>query len=206
MASAKKRGAYHHGDLRRALVEGSIALIAEEGVEALTLRSLARRLGVSHAAPHHHFASKDELLVAVADAGYAALGQALERAAARHTDPFDRLAATGVAYVSFAADHPAQFRLMFGAQSRHTPPPDDANRVLVSAARAVALALGDERLVKTIILAAWSIVHGLATLWLDGPVTMEKRELRKRAREMTTLVMTALRAVKPEAPTSRRAP
>lgn len=186
---------YHHGDLRRALVEASIALIAEEGVSALSLRSVARRVGVSHAAPQHHFASKDDLLVAVAEEGFVALRRVLERAAARHEDPFERLAAAGVAYVGFAADHPAHFRVMFGPHiARARGMPDQAGGVLLSASLAVAEALGDPAAARTIGVAAWSLVHGLATLWLDGPLVMSQRELRERAREVTSFVTHALRS------------
>src|SRR6185369_3293046 len=80
-AQAKREGAYHHGDLRNALLAAGRALLAEGGTPALSLREAARRAGVSHAAPYRHFASREALLAAIAEGGFVALAAELERAA-----------------------------------------------------------------------------------------------------------------------------
>src|SRR4051794_27635084 len=106
---------YHHGDLQRALVDAAVALLAEGGAAAVTLREVARRAGVTHAAPYRHFADKAALLAAVAEEGFRALHDAVARAGAEAPDdPLARLAASGQAYLRFAMSHPAHYRVMFG--------------------------------------------------------------------------------------------
>lgn len=106
----------HHGDLRRALLDAALALVAEGELEALTLRAVARRAGVSPGAPYHHFADKTALLAEVAREGFEALGE--EQAAARGPDPGARLAAMAAAYVRFARAHATHYAVMFAV------PPD----------------------------------------------------------------------------------
>ncbi|GMV19006.1 MAG: hypothetical protein AMXMBFR56_72300 [Polyangiaceae bacterium] len=189
---------YHHGDLRRALVEASLELVDAGGAAGLTLRGVARKLGVSHAAPGHHFADRAALLAAVAARGFEGLAEATERAANRATSPVQRLEAVGVAYVEFAVAHPERFRLMFGAEVRGAPSAELADNgrrafdVLVGAVRA---AVGDDdpERQRVTTLAAWSLVHGLATLWIDerlaGFASSRNRSAATRlAREVTALV------------------
>jgi AcrR family transcriptional regulator len=105
---------YHHGALREALIQATESLLDEQGAEAFTLREVARRAGVSPAAPAHHFGDAAGLLTAVAGGGFAALTQALAAAdAAGGADARAALRAQGVAYVRFAMAHPGRFRLMF---------------------------------------------------------------------------------------------
>ena len=101
------KAAYHHGNLRRALLDEALMVIAERGVEGLSLREVAGRVGVSHAAPHHHFAHKGDLIHALAHEGMALMDERMAAAAAAAgEDPLQRLAAIGVAYVSFAVERP----------------------------------------------------------------------------------------------------
>jgi AcrR family transcriptional regulator len=169
---------YHHGDLRDTLVEAGLALLEAEGIEALSLRELARRVGVSHAAPSHHFPDKRALLAALAAHGFATLAEQMDRATSRAgDDPVRRLTAAGVAYVRFALAHPRLFRLMFGSdfdERDHFPDlaaaGDVAFAVLLDAAEAALQSRGDhdpDHLVLTVA-ACWSSVHGLATLAMDG--------------------------------------
>ena len=97
---------YHHGDLRRAVLDAALEMIATDGPAAVSLRELARRAQVSHAAPAHHFKDKAGLLTAIAVEGYRLLGDALTAASSVGQR---RLLETGVAYVQFALDHPAHF-------------------------------------------------------------------------------------------------
>ncbi|MEM1118047.1 MAG: helix-turn-helix domain-containing protein, partial [Bacteroidota bacterium] len=109
--------AYHHGDLRRTLLDEAAHVLDVQGVGALSLRDLARRAGVSATAPYHHFKGKADLVTALADDALADLDAALARAdaeaAAAGATPGKRLCAIGVAYVLFAVDHPERFRLAF---------------------------------------------------------------------------------------------
>ena len=162
---------YHHGDLRRTLLAAAVDAIAESGPTALSLRDLARRAGVSHAAPAHHFGDKAGLLTALAAQGYDLLADALDTARERTGS----LLEIGVAYVRFAVDHRAHFDVMFRPDLYAA---DDAELVTAqdraTAALAAAVATlpaqsapaGREAFLAG--LSAWSIVHGFATLWLSG--------------------------------------
>lgn len=159
---------YHHGDLRRTIVAAAVAAIGESGVDGWSLRELARRAGVSHAAPAHHFGDKTGVLTAIAAEGFGLLADALEAA-----EP-DFLAA-GVAYVEFAVGHPVHFGVMFQPGLYRA---DDqtvrlaetrAGDVLRKGAAAVTGAASDP---EHTTLAAWSIAHGFASLWLSGALGM----------------------------------
>lgn len=201
--SKKPRGRYHHGDLRRALLDASHALVAEQGAGGLALRAVARRLGVSHQAPLHHFADKHELLAALATEGFERLTAALERAAERAgCDPVARLEATGVAYVRFALEQPELFRLMFGSTLADAQSPElraagaRAFGVLVAQARASLEASGelDADRLDLVTTAAWSLVHGLALLQIDRRLpAVGPRDAAALARDVTSLVARSLR-------------
>src|SRR5215216_4941147 len=158
---------YHHGDLPRALLDAAVQAILEVGPAAVSLRELARRTGVSHAAPAHHFGDKAGLLTAVATDGFrrlaATLGQTYQA-----TGSFLEV---GVAYVRFAVTHRAHFEVMFRPELYRTDDPglvqarEQARALLYPpAAEAADSPDGDE--VRAAV-AAWSLVHGLATLWLN---------------------------------------
>jgi AcrR family transcriptional regulator len=160
---------YHHGDLPRALLEAAVQAIAEVGPAAVSLRDLARRTGVSHAAPAHHFGDKAGLLTAVAADGFGRLAATL-REAYEATGSFLEV---GVAYVRFAVTHRAHFEVMFRPELYHTDDPDlvrarDAARALLypPAAEFTNSSGGGGGDVRAGV-AAWSLVHGLATLWLN---------------------------------------
>src|ERR1700716_1493086 len=105
-------GPYHHGDLRAACLHAARELLEEDGSAALSLRAVARRAGVAPSAPYRHYADRDALVSAVAAVGYRELGDYLTAA---HAEPssIDDLAAVAVAYVRFALERPALFRVMF---------------------------------------------------------------------------------------------
>lgn len=174
----KKKVGYHHGDLRRALMDLSVDVIRKQGVEALNLRALATRLGVSSGAPYQHFASRADLLAAIAQEGFERLQQ--DMASSRDAAPGDvgaRLQALCLAYVLFAGRHPGHFRVMFladahGAQSQALSAASrqafDMLWHLVGDCQREGVAPAGEQGLLT--LTAWSLVHGLASLWADGAV------------------------------------
>jgi AcrR family transcriptional regulator len=168
---------YHHGDLRQAVLAAAVEAITEAGPAALSLRDLARRAGVSHAAPAHHFGDKAGLLTVLAAQGYDLLADALT-AAQRRTGEFLEV---GVAYVRFAIDHRAHFAVMYRPDLYHA---DDPAVVAARARTGEALrggvdTLPDARTGPDTALAgvaAWSLVHGFATLWLNGALPRDLGE------------------------------
>lgn len=168
---------YHHGDLHRALLEAGRALVEEGGLDAVSLRAVARRAGVSHAAPYHHFRGKSDLLAAIAGNGFQRLVETIESEAPRE-QPADRwgpLRAVGRGYVRFASEHPSVFRLMFRPEltrpSEHPQLMQAEALAFGALQRALQLGLGSsgEPTVDLRWLAAfaWSTVHGLALLHID---------------------------------------
>jgi len=185
---------YHHGALRRALIETAVAMVREEGAWNFTLREVARRAGVSHAAPYNHFADKSELLAEVGCLGFEELRRAMEGAAnpEKHS-PREALTNIGIAYIRFGVENPAHYRLMFGPElaerGRH-PALDqaaDATFTMLSRALERGQLAGEVRRepVHQQALTAWSLVHGLTTLLIDRRLTFlgisaEEAELHAR--------------------------
>jgi len=145
--------AYHHGDLRAALLQTAGKVLEKEGLGELRLRELARRAGVSHNAPYRHFPDRDSLLAALAAEGFEMLGDALEKRPRREM---------GEAYVEFALAHPERFRLMFGGLLPHKNHDARAYEGLLKSFAD----LGDDAPYAAA--AAWGLVHGLSHLLLDG--------------------------------------
>lgn len=156
---------YHHGDLRRALIDAAVEAVAEAGPSALSLRAVAKRAGVSHAAPAHHFGDKAGLLTAVAAEGFDRFADALERA----WDATGDFAAVGAAYVRFAIDHKAHFEVMFRPELLHVDDPD-LNRAEARSRAALHRGTGadPDAVFNVRALAAWSLAHGFAELLIAG--------------------------------------
>lgn len=105
---------YHHGDLRAALLDAAVEVIDEIGPPGLTIREVARRAGVSHAAPYRHFNDRDDLILTAVEHGFDLLQDTMEKAkAAAQDDPISQFAASGLAYLDFALNNPAYYRVMF---------------------------------------------------------------------------------------------
>ena len=168
--SAARR--YHHGQLRTALVTAALNLLADDGVDAVSLRAVARRCGVSAMAPYRHYPDKEALLAAVAVQGFDGLRDVL-RAADDAATTGQALVAQAVAYVRYALDNPALFRLMFGPKRLGVHPElAEAGTAAygVLAARVAAVTPADaDRDARA--LGCWSLVHGLASLFLDGRIS-----------------------------------
>ena len=182
MPSQAKAGAYHHGDLRKALLDAAEAELAEKGLEGFTLRGCAKRAGVSHAAPAHHFKDANALLTALAAVGHERFAAAMQKRQAAATSARGRLIAAGLGYLDFARANPGLFRLMFSSQRPDYSDPGLAAcgfrsfSVLTDAVRDLTGA--DPFKDKTAMLdamGAWSIAHGLAHLLLAGqlPIATE---------------------------------
>ena len=164
---------YHHGDLRQAVISAAIEVISDAGPAAVSLRNLARQIGVSHAAPAHHFGDKEGLFTAVAAEGYTLLADALGR-----VEPATDLVELSVAYVRFAVDHEAYFEVMFRPDLFHNDDPQlikARNRSRSALFRGVASLPPERRGGDTILtnVSAWAFVHGFATLWLQGALPKE---------------------------------
>ncbi|MET0235915.1 MAG: TetR/AcrR family transcriptional regulator [Kibdelosporangium sp.] len=162
--------AYHHGDLRRAVLNAALEVIEADGPSAISLRDLARRAGVSHAAPAHHFKDKAGLLTAIALEGNELLADSLAEAIAeRRTELID----LGVRYVRFALEHPAHFEVMYRPDLYHRKDPalmaarERTGGLLRGTVEAMTEKnnLPDASLAQ---LAAWSVAHGFATLVRGG--------------------------------------
>ena len=181
-SSKSNQRPYHHGDLRSALLDAGLQLVQREGIDAVTLRKVAHQAGVSHAAPYHHFKDKAELIEALAVEAYRHFKNSLtETWAAESNLPMQGLGALGVAYVHFALEHPAEFRLMHLPGMRQTEEYGKPSTISVAATEAYNVlrnaidvcqqqGLIDPGDTDSYALTAWSSVHGLAVLLLDGMI------------------------------------
>lgn len=169
---------YHHGDLRRELMDGALSVMDENGLTGLSLRAVAAAAGVSHAAPYHHFADKAALVRAIGYEGLRLLDERMATAlAAAGTDPGERLIAIGNAYVVFAAASPAHFIALRAPEMREPHGPEQHEEhgrtwerlveAVVACQQAGLLAPGDPTLIAV---GLWALVEGLAELWLTGPL------------------------------------
>lgn len=174
MNSSKNPKPYHHGDLRRSLLEEAALLMEEEGLESLTLRKVAQRVGVSHTAPYRHFQDKAEILCAVASLGFERLTAAMSEVAPTPIESANtRLMELGVAYVCHGVANPAYFRAMF----REHPSPSEELKVSRQQAFRLLFDAVDAGIqskqfrqadAQLMAMTAWTQVHGIATLLVDG--------------------------------------
>jgi AcrR family transcriptional regulator len=159
---------YHHGDLRAALVEAGLKALETTDFADLSLRQLAREVGVSATAVYRHFPDKQALMQALANAGIEQLGRFQQQAAADSSGSADAFAATGRAYVRWALANPALFRLTFSQCDRagQTLFGDNLAAQLLRQKAAGATG-GDPQAEQRLMIQAWAVVHGLAMLMLD---------------------------------------
>lgn len=170
-AANAKKDRYHHGDLRTALIDAAIELIAERGVAGFSLAEVSRRLGVTVAAPYRHFADREELLVAIAERAAGELAAAVRTAAATGDDPAARLTSAGRGYIRFAAEHVPLFQALFAAgfdKTRH-PELDDAARPILDGFLAPARELvRSDAAAERLAFAVVATAHGHAVFLMDG--------------------------------------
>lgn len=174
--------AYHHGDLRRALLDATLQLIEAHGPQGFTLRAAARAVGVTPGATYHHFAHKEALIAAVAEEGFAMLRAVLEGAAGEAcAGPEERSRNVGVAYVRFAVEHPTRFRIMVGIGVKQQPAAVAATTfklvrdILIDGLRVTPA----EVIAAPEVLGWWAVVHGLAFLAIDGHLGAAARSIRQ---------------------------
>lgn len=175
-----KKESYHHGDLRQALIEGAIALISEKDVGSVSLREVARQVGVSHAAPYRHFADKEAMLAAVAEEGFRGLAAALQAQVEAYPEqPLQQFQVAGKAYVAWGLEHPAHYQVMFGGSQGH---PTVYPMLYESAGCAFQVLVGTIARSQTrgkmqpgdpvqMAHIAWAMVHGLVMLMLAGQLS-----------------------------------
>ncbi|MCY3610851.1 MAG: TetR/AcrR family transcriptional regulator [Gemmatimonadetes bacterium] len=194
--------AYHHGDLRAALLTEAAAMIDEEGTSSVTMRAIGRRLGVSRSAPYRHFEDKSALLVAVATAGFDHLRDRLEAVGAGAPGAgIERLRQFGEVYVRFALENPGHYRLMYGKEAitRRDQPElravanglfDELARVFQSYQRSGAIKRQDPQLQAYV---AWGAVHGLASLLIEGQILTDV-DVDGLIRQTTSALLDGMRA------------
>ncbi len=199
----KPKSPYHHGNLRPALVEAALPLLATYGTTGLSLREVAKAAGVSHAAPYRHFRDKTALLEAIAAAGYARLMQACQHAEKRFPrDPQKQLVEAGMAYLLLAAENPEIIRLMFGGVSlescgeelkRAAQNAFQSLRKIIENGQNAGIYKKAEDLDLT--LASWSMVHGLSMLITSGPLkgmAYSKRRVKKLGDVVSKILLSGM--------------
>ncbi|MFJ9367130.1 TetR/AcrR family transcriptional regulator [Nocardia sp. NPDC101769] len=164
------KSAYHHGDLKATLLAAAADQVANDGVDSISLRALAQRVGVSHAAPAHHFGNRQGLFTELAIEGYGLLEQELHSAAGNFRE-------MAVAYIRFMLQHPGHFDVMFRTDllaaddERLIAAREGSGRELRTGVTELDNPVADSRATQ---LAAWSLVHGFAALWRAGALTQSE--------------------------------
>lgn len=179
MSEQNQGRSYHHGDLRNALIAAGREILAEEGRAGLELRNVARRAGVSHAAPYRHFADKQALLAAIAEDGFYELTERMRAGLAASPAEIDQqLTSIGVAYVRFALEHPAHMREMFsGLMSERAAYPDlhaASKQAFALLSTTIAAAQAQGTVIASnpadLVVVVWSMIHGVTMLLLEQQI------------------------------------
>lgn len=188
---------YHHGNLHQALIDAAIVQIRNHGADKVSLRGIAREVGVSQSAPYRHFSDKAELLTAIANQGYQLLGEVMRHHYETHRDdPVVALKAAGISYIEFARSHPEMYRLMFGVMARQLKQtstnanPQEGYCVLKDIiSSGIELGKFKNFPVETLAFTTWSVVHGFSSLLLDGLIELDDEHLLHVSRELTSIVV-----------------
>jgi len=187
-----KKRQYHHGDLRRALLDAALEVIQAQGDAGLTLRGVARVAGVSHAAPYHHFKDKEGLLAAVAEEGFLELQRFIASRSKETVHPGTSLQEAAVAYVIFAVENPELFRVMFDANLYDKDAHPSLQEASRTAYRTIEQGLmpdsdgGAREQAADLAIAAWAVIHGLAILLVDNQLGQQDVKAAERLARRTT--------------------
>ena len=188
-AAAPTRATYHHGDLRQAVLEAAVALLAEVGAGELSMREVARRVGVSHRALYRHYEDKRGLLAAIAEDGYRDLAAAMRASIERRGSdaPVERLVALGEGYLRFARAERARYEVMFGPRLNEDERFPTLEHAIRDAVRVVGAELKRAAPEASSVarrdagIALWSAAHGLASLVLVGRVRLKDAHVSRYA-------------------------
>jgi AcrR family transcriptional regulator len=181
------KSAYHHGDLKNALIQAGIDIVAAEGVYGLTLRKTARRAGVSHNAPYAHFADKQSLIAAIALEGHIKIHALIEEVMERHPDdPLKQLVNLAWVYVRFGLESPAHYKITFSGlieNEKNYPSFVDVSQhsfqmlqKMVGDCQAAGVFNSRKQPESLMAVSAWSLIHGLVSLVIEGQVPSRIRQ------------------------------
>jgi AcrR family transcriptional regulator len=208
MAEKKQQSqSYHHGNLRRVLIDKALEIISEQGAGDLSLRQVAKRAGVSHAAPYRHFKDKNAILAAVAKEGFEMMLRETEARISRNKgNELDHFAICGLSYIDFAINYPSHYRVMFGTRLENSYFSDDLKPESIPVfklLRDVIMICQEKSLLKAgdpheMAMAAWSIVHGFAMLRIDAHIPDRKMDKKKLRELQRTVVLTLYSGLRPE--------
>ena len=188
---------YHHGDLKVSLIEAANIILLRDGADALSLRAIAAEVGVSHMAPYAHFKNKKELIKSIAESGFVKMAETMEAVAFelkkdQSLTPGELVLAYGASYLEFATLNPQLYRLMLGqvetsgrknkkddiaavtADSVNSPLIESTKKPFILLREAFALRGDNDEKVKAQALGAWSMVHGMAALIIEGHIQVPK--------------------------------
>ena len=204
-ARSRTPRSYHHGALREALLNASVDLLREGGVEALSLRAVARAAGVSQTAPYRHFKDRRALVAGVAQEGFRRLGTAIKRAVQAGEPGLSALRRGITAYARFAQEHPAEYRVMFGPELARRDDLPELNETALSVfgllrdaiarlQQGRALGDGDPSLMS---ITVWATLHGLVMLSLDGQTAVTTRSLDALAEGAAGILLAGMGAPRP---------
>lgn len=177
-----KKTNYHHGDLKNALLDAALALLEETGPDSLSLRAVANRVGVSHAAPEHHFPTRKHLLTALATVGFIRFEAAMRKGRQKSlTDDADQMRGAMHGYLEYAAANPGLFRLMFTNSMLNWDNEDLKTAASasyqqlaeISAPAAAQMGLSSPEDIRKIEMLVWSYAHGYAHLFIDHKIPGE---------------------------------
>jgi AcrR family transcriptional regulator len=193
----RTRRSYHHGNLKKALLEAGVVLIRQVGPQGFTIREVARRAGVSHNAPYRHFRDKDELLEAIAVEGFERLTIAMKQRSRAGATAADRLRLSGVGYVDFAMRWPQHFLVMFDVPGDGTVGEEAFAALLefvVESQKEGALPEGDPH---PLALMAWSLVHGIAKLATSRNLPYTPKQVLEFTQNASKAFVSGLRSLQP---------
>ncbi|HNM97168.1 MAG TPA: TetR/AcrR family transcriptional regulator [Marmoricola sp.] len=182
-------GAYHHGDLRNALIKAALDLLNESGPEGVSLRAVARRAGVSHAAPYHHFVDKAALMDAVALTGFKMLRDAIMSAHSEAELGLQQYRQAGMAYARFGFDNEALFRLMFRPGATDRTEVWDFARAMYDEVREASANAAPDVESRLMARTGWVAIHGTTMLILDGLLEADTPQEREQLLEEITMML-----------------